>query len=108
IFGRSNIYVEIQRHLLRDQEAANVRLCDLAAACRLPIVATGGVRFAVPAERPLFDVLTCIRHKTDLEHAGRRLSGNSERYLKPPAQMSTLFRDRPGAIAASRDLADRL
>ena len=108
IFGRSQVYVELQRHLLRDQEAANTKLRDLASAFRLPLLATGGVRFAQPAERPLFDVLTCIRHKTDLEHAGRRLSGNSERYLKSPAQMAMLFRDLPDAIAVSRDLADRL
>jgi error-prone DNA polymerase len=108
IFGRSHVYVEIQRHLLRDQEADTTRMRDLAAACRLPIVATGGVRFATPAERPLFDVLTCIRHSTNLEQAGRRLAGNSERYLKSPAQMEQLFRDVPGAIATSRELADRL
>jgi len=108
IFGRSHVYVEIQRHLLRDQEAHTTRLRDLASACRLPIVATGGVRFATPAERPLCDVLTCIRHSTNLEQAGRRLAGNSERYLKSPAQMEHLFRDVPGAIATSRELADRL
>ena len=38
-------------------------------------MATNGVRFAEPANRPLYDVLTCIRHKTTLERAGRRLTG---------------------------------
>jgi hypothetical protein len=28
------------------------------------------VRFAEPADRPLYDVLTCIRHKTTLERPG--------------------------------------
>jgi error-prone DNA polymerase len=108
IFGRDRVYLEVQRHLRRDQEADNIRLRDLAQAHALPLVATGGVRFAVPDERPLFDVLTCIRHKTDLEHAGRLLTGNSERYLKSPQQMAHLFRDLPEAVAASRRLAERL
>ena len=107
-FGAGNVCVEVQRHLLRDEEADNQALVDLASAFHVPIVATNGVRFAAPANRPLYDVLTCIRHTTTLERAGRRLSWNAERYLKPPDAMSRLFSDMPGAVAATRDLADRL
>ena len=70
------------------------------AAFHVPILATNGVRFAEPADRPLYDVLTCIRHKTTLAQAGRRLSCNAERYLKSPAQMGKLFADIPEALAA--------
>ena len=108
VFGRDSTYLELQRHLLRDEEADNHALRDLAAAYHVPIVATNGVRFAEPADRPLYDVLTCIRHKTTLAAAGRRLSCNAERYLKTPAQMAKLFADIPEAIVASRELADRL
>ena len=102
------MYVEIQRHLLRDEDADNRRLIDLAAAFHVPIVATNGVRFADPRERPLFDVLTCIHHKTDLAQAGRKLARNAERYLKPPEEMARLFHDVPAALAASEALAERL
>jgi error-prone DNA polymerase len=108
LFGRGNVYVEIQRHLLRDEDADNQRLIDLAAAFHVPVVATNGVRFADPRERPLFDVLTCIHHKTDLAHAGRTLARNAERYLKPPEEMARLFHDLPDALAASERLAERL
>src|SRR5205823_2247770 len=47
-------------------------------------------------------------HQTTLAQAGRRLAPNAERYLKPPADMAALFRDRPDAIARSGELADRL
>jgi error-prone DNA polymerase len=107
-FGAPNLYVEVQRHLLRDEEADNQALVDLASAFHLPVVATNGVRFAEPADRPLYDVLTCIRHKTTLERAGRRLTWNAERYLKPPDAMARLFADMPAALGATRDLADRL
>ena len=84
VFGASQVYVELQRHLLRDEESDNQVLRDLAAAFHVPVIATNGVRFAEPVDRPLYDVLTCIRHKTTLAHAGRRLTCNAERYLKPP------------------------
>jgi error-prone DNA polymerase len=108
IFGRSQVYVDVQRHLRRDQEDDNDMLVCLADAFRVPVVATGGVRFATPEERPLFDVLTSIREHVSLRQAGRRLSVNAERYLKPPAQMARLFADMPQALHASLDLADRL
>ena len=62
IFGRGNVYVELQRHLLRDEEADNAALTELAQAFRVPVIATNGVRFAEPSDRPLFDVLTCVHH----------------------------------------------
>src|SRR4051812_4680478 len=108
VFGAGHVYLELQRHLLRDEESDNHALRDLAAAFHVPIVATNGVRFAETADRPLYDVLTCIRHKTTLAQAGRRLSCNAERYLKPPAQMASLFADLPEALHASGELADRL
>ena len=108
LFGRDRTYVELQRHARRDEEADNQALAAMAAAFRVPVVATGGVRFATPAERPLFDVLTCIHHHTDLAHAGRRLAPNAERYLHSRDTMTALFADRPDAIARSAELADRL
>ncbi len=108
LFGRDRTCVELQRHGRRDEEVANQMLVEMAAAFRVPIVATNAVRFATPSERPLFDVLTCIRHHTDLAHAGTRLLPNAERYLKPREEMAALFADRPDAIARSCELADRL
>jgi error-prone DNA polymerase len=108
LFGRANVCVELQRHLLRDEESDLVALTALARAFRVPIVATNGVRFAAPDDRPLFDVLTCVHHKTTLDAAGRRLARNAERYLKSPQVMAQLFADRPDALAGSLALAERL
>ena len=108
LFGRSHVYVELQRHLLRDEETDNQTLITLASAFHVPIVATNGVRFAVVDDRPLYDLLTCIRHKTTVDRAGRRLERNAERYLKRPVTMTQLFHDLPEALDATRELADRL
>ncbi|MGH9241482.1 MAG: DNA polymerase III subunit alpha [Vicinamibacterales bacterium] len=108
LFGRANVCVELQRHLLRDEESALVALTGLARAFRVPVVATNGVRFAAVDDRPLFDVLTCVHHKATLDAAGRRLARNAERYLKSPDVMAQLFADRPDALAGTMALAERL
>jgi error-prone DNA polymerase len=108
LFGRDRTCVELQRHYRRDEESDNQALVSMAEAFRVPVIATNGVRFATPAERPLFDVLTCIHHHTDLDRAGRRLAPNAERYLKSREQMATLFADHPRALANTLELADRL
>ena len=108
LFGRKNVCVELQRHLLCDEAEANVALEGLARAFGVPVIATNDVRFADPSDRPLFDVLTCVRHKTTLDAAGRKLARNAERYLKSPEAMAQLFADRPAALAATIALAERL
>ncbi len=108
LFGRANVAIELQRHFLRDEETANQMLRGLAAAFHVPLIVSNGVRFADPVARPLYDVLTCIRHKTTIEQAGRKLARNAERYLKPPSEMAALFGDEPAALAETCALADRI
>jgi error-prone DNA polymerase len=108
IFGRTNVYVELQRHYDRQEEAINQNAIALAASYRLPLLATNGVRYASPHQREILDVFTCIRNHRTLETAGRLLAKNSDRYLKTPAEMARLFRDVPEAIANTADLSRRL
>jgi error-prone DNA polymerase len=108
LFGRENVYVELQRHLERDEELRNRAAIEIARELALPLIATNGVRYAVPQKRELLDVFTCIRNHTTLAAAGRLLANNSERYLKTARQMSALFADLPAAIANTSELAARL
>ena len=108
IFGRENVYVELQRHYEREEEAINQQALSLAETFRLPLLATNGVRYALPHEREILDVFTCIRNHRTLETAGRLLAKNRERHLKTPLQMARLFADLPEAIANTRDLSSRL
>jgi len=107
-FGSGNVFVEMQRHLQRGEEHENDALRDLAAALRLPLLATNGVLYATRAERPVLDVFTCAREHTHLDAAGRRLALNDERHCKPAAQMARLFADMPEAVANTTRLAERL
>ncbi len=107
-FGRENVFVEIQRHLVRGEERANEQLIDLACAEQLPLLATNGVQYATPFGRQVLDVFTCIREHTHLDAAGKRLTLNAERHLKSDAEMRALFRDLPEAIENTAVLAERL
>src|SRR5271156_2838606 len=108
LFGAKNIFVELQRHYNRTEEALNQALIDFARHHRVPLVATNGVSHATPESREALDVLTCVRHKTTIHEAGRLLSINSDRYLKSAQEMSRLFADLPEAIANTKALSDRL
>jgi error-prone DNA polymerase len=108
LFGRFNVYLELQRHLRRDQEARNEWLRAQAAALGLPLLATNSPRLIRRQDRPLLDALTCIREHITLERAGRLLARNSERYLKSGRVMERLFRDCPEAVANAGELALRL
>lgn len=79
-FGATGVFLDIQRHRRREQEAANQALLDLADGLGLRAVATNGVRHAVSKGRALLDVLTCIREKRTLATAGRLLSENADRH----------------------------
>ena len=71
----------------------------LAKRLSLPLLATNDIVMHDPARRELLDVITCIRHGTTLEAAGRRLAANAERHMKPPGEMRRLFAEAPEAVA---------
>jgi error-prone DNA polymerase len=108
IFGRANVYVELQRHQNREQEWRNQAALRIATSLNLPILATNGVRYATAYEREILDVFTTIRHHSDLDHAGRLLSANAERHLRSAREMHAIFRDLPRAIANTQALSERL
>ncbi|HXT77849.1 MAG TPA: error-prone DNA polymerase [Candidatus Eisenbacteria bacterium] len=108
IFGRDNVYVELQRHFCREEEARNQAAVDIARKLALPLLATNGVCHAQPHERELLDVFTCIRNHKNLVTAGRLLNRNRERHIKTPSDMNKLFADLPEAIANTQIVSSRL
>jgi len=108
IYGRENVYVELQRHYNRAQEARNHVAIELARSLGLPLLATQGAQYAKLEERQILDVFTCIRNHRTLDTAGRLLARNSERYIKTPQEMLRLFADLPEATANTLELSSRL
>ena len=80
----------------------------LSAATNVPLLATNDAFYATSAQRPLHDIITCIREGVTLQKAGKRLRANGERHLKAPAEMKRLFAQSPKAIDASTKLLARI
>ncbi|WP_311268129.1 error-prone DNA polymerase [Sphingobium sp. WCS2017Hpa-17] len=76
----------------------------LAAETGVPLIATNDALYAEADDRPMQDILTCIREGLTIQTAGKRLATNAERHLKHPDEMARLFADCPQAIAATQDL----
>jgi error-prone DNA polymerase len=102
------LYIELQRHHLPHEEDINQSLLGLAHKFRIPYFASNGAYYARERDRELFDVFTCIKNHCTIEDAGKLLSENSERYLKSPAHMLSLFEDRPHAIGRTDEIAGRV
>jgi error-prone DNA polymerase len=108
IYGRGNVFVELQRHQLREEESRNQALLRIAESMGMPVIATNGVRYAGAKDREVLDVLTAIKHGTTLDGAGRLLTVNAARGLRTPGEMARLFKDVPEAISNTRIVSERL
>ncbi len=102
------LHVELARHGIRTEEHRNQALVRLAQGLRTPVVATGGVRYAAARDKPLFDLMTAIRHHVTVDDAGARLARERRRRLVSPEQMHRLFADLPHAVHAAHELSGEL
>jgi error-prone DNA polymerase len=107
-FGQGSVYVELQRHRIREQEARNQAAIALARELRLPLLATNGPNMATAFEREVLDLMIAIRHGCTLDEAGLLLQQNTNRQLLGTKEMTTLFRDLPHAVAETVELSSRL
>jgi len=105
LFGRENLAVEVTRsHGPEDDDRADA-LAELAAAVGAPLVATGNVHFATPADADLAGALAAVRATSSLpEHEGW-LPGAPTAHLRSAAEMLRLHRRYPQAVTTAAALA---
>jgi len=101
--------LSISVHLHKDgEDRARVSRAETAARTHgVPLCATNRVLFAKPEDKPLFDVLHCIREGKTLDEAGRELLPNTEAHLKSEEEMLRLFSLHPAWTERARAVADR-
>ncbi len=107
VFGRERFFVELQRNAVHGDAALSRALADIADASGLHVVATGNVHYHRREQHRLYDVLVAIRHRTTLDNSHDVRKPNSEFYLRSPADVAALFRDRPDAVANTGVIAGR-
>ncbi len=102
------VWLGVSAHLRGDDARRLAALRALSRAANVPLMALNDVLYDTPQQRPVQDILTCIRDGLRIETAGRRLEVNAERHLKAPDEMADLFQQAPDAIAATQDLLARM
>ncbi|WP_411287549.1 DNA polymerase III subunit alpha [Phenylobacterium sp.] len=105
VFG-DRFYVELQRHGLPAEAAAEPELVAFAYEADAPLVATNDVYFRYTALHQAHDALLCIADGAFVGQDERRRV-TAEHWFKPAADMRILFADLPEACDNTLDIARR-
>jgi DNA polymerase-3 subunit alpha len=103
---RDRFYIELQRHGMAAERAAESALINLAYECGLPLVATNEPYFPSREDYEAHDALLCIAEGRLLVDADRRQL-TPEHCFKTRAEMQALFADLPEATASTLEIAQR-
>ncbi len=107
IFGRDNLFVELQDHGLQAQRDTNPKLLEIAKKIGAPLLATNDSHYTHQHDHESHDALLCVQTGALLSDAKRFKFEGSEHYLKSPAEMRYLFREVPSACDNTLWIAER-
>lgn len=107
IFGKDNLYLEIQDHGLPEQKPVNEALVRLSRSSGLKLVATNDIHYTARKDAEAHDVLLCIQTGSTLDDPNRFRFGSEEFYFKSREEMASLFPDYPEALENTLEIADR-
>ncbi len=105
LFG-NRFYIELQRHNVAEERAAEEGLLALAYDLAIPLVATNQPYFSAPDDYAAHDALICIAAGEVLATEDRRRL-TPEHYFKSQEEMAALFADLPEAIDNTVEIAQR-
>lgn len=100
------LYIELSRRMDETEARAERHLIDLAFAHDLPLVATNPCCFAEADFHPAHDAMLCIASSSYVDSDDRRKS-SPDAWMKPAADMATLFADLPEALSNTLVIAQR-
>ncbi len=107
IFGKDNLFVELQDHGLAAQRETNPKLIEIAKRIGAPLLATNDSHYTHQADHEAHDALLCVQTSALLSDPKRFKFEGTEHYLKSAAEMRYLFRDYPEACDNSLWIAER-
>ena len=105
LFG-DRLYIELQRHGMAAERAAEAALIELAYANGIPLVATNEPFFARQSDYEAHDALICIAQGRMVAETDRRQLTPEYRF-KTRAEMVALFADLPEAVESTVEIARR-
>lgn len=106
VFG-DNFYLEIQDLNLPEQKRILGQQVALAKEMGIKPVATNDVHYVRREDAYSQDVLLCVQTGSFLDDQQRMKLKTQEFYLKPAAEMLTLFADYPEAVQSTLEIAEK-
>ncbi len=107
LFGRDNVYVELQNAGLAVQEQLVPRLAELAGRRSLPLVATGDVHYLDATDAASHEALLCIQSGDSLKNPSHWRFDTNEFYFKTPDEMALDFPGHEDAMRRTLEIAER-
>lgn len=104
-FGAGQVLVELTDHGDPYDSVRNDALAAVADRLGLPVVATGNVHAATPADRRLAGAVAAVRARRSLDAMDGWLPAAGPPYLRSGAEMARLFARYPGAVERTVDVA---
>jgi DNA polymerase III subunit alpha len=105
-FGPEQVYFEIQRNGVAEQEKANEGIARVARELGRPLVATADVHYLRREDYDSHAALLCVQTKSTIEQPKLSFDTN-EFFLKSPRELADAFSDIPEAIETTLEIADR-
>ena len=106
VFGADNVYFEVQKNGIAEQERANAGIAKIAAELGRPLVATGDVHYLRREDYDNHRALLCVQTKSTLAQPKLSFDTN-EFFLKSSDEMASAFAEWPESLAATLEIAER-
>jgi DNA polymerase-3 subunit alpha len=107
IFGRDNLFVELQDHGIPEQHRTNPRLLEIARRIGAPVVATNDSHYTHREDAVAHDALLCVQTGSVMSDPNRFKFSGDQHYLKTGGEMRTLFAEVPEACDNTLLIAER-
>jgi DNA polymerase III subunit alpha len=107
IFGKDNLFVELQDHGLQAQRDTNPQLIDIARKIGAPLIATNDSHYVHREDHAAHGALLCVQTGATMSDPKRFKFEGEEHYLKSAQEMRYLFRDVPEACDNTLWVAER-
>ncbi|MCI3949238.1 MAG: dnaE, partial [Acidimicrobiales bacterium] len=107
IFGKENLFVELQDQGLDEQRRTNPQLIDLARNLGAPLLATNDSHYTTRADAAAHDALLCVQTGSTMDDPARFQLEGEEHYLKTAAEMRRQFGEVPEACDNTLLIAER-
>jgi DNA polymerase-3 subunit alpha len=105
-FGAEQVYFEVQKNGLAEQDKANEGIVRFARELGRPLVGTADVHYLRREDFDNHAALLCVQTKSTLD-APKLSFDTNEFYLKSSEEMAESFAEWPEAVSTTTEIADR-